>query len=241
MTNQTQAVLMTRFDAPRDGQEEWNDWYETNYLAHRLELPGFLAARRYEVAKMLPEKFVVPGPSYLTVMELQNLAALEGREYRELVREEESAGPGKRFNYVLPELTGGAYEQFFPEEGPYEIPEGAGFLLAVGHSGIPREVVDEYHAWYNTEHIPSYLGIPGLMTARRFHKWEYSHAPGLGLPTEGPDFIALYDLANDKVFETEEFKARSGTPWSSRIRGYTWERRKMNQTYRLVSVLKAAP
>jgi len=138
----------------------------------------------------------------------------------------------------LPNRHGGRYEQIFPEDPNYKIPDNARFLLAVGHADLPPKIIDEYNAWYNTEHIPSYLQIPGFLNARRFRiaRGQIGLLPGAEI--QGPQFVALYDLANDKVFETEEFKQRSGTPWSTRIRGWTWERRKMNNMYRCILVAK---
>ena len=49
-----------------------------------------------------------------------------------------------------------------------------------------------------------------------------------------PDYAALYDLASDDLFDSDAFRQRSSTPWSTRVRNWTWERRKINNSYRCI-------
>ena len=230
------AVLLERTDPPPGKETQWNEWYNEEHMPSWLALPGLLAMRRFELASGLPENFIIPGPKYMTVIELESLDAVRSKEFINL-RKKEEALPPDSFEVItsaLPNRHGGVYEQIFPEEQNYVIPDNAKFLFAMGHADLPPKVVDEYNAWYNTEHIPSYLEIPGFLNSRRFRivGGKLGSLPNAKMP--GPQFIALYDLANDKAFETEEFKQRSGTPWSTRVRSWTWTRRKMGNMYRCI-------
>jgi hypothetical protein len=49
-----------------------------------------------------------------------------------------------------------------------------------------------------------------------------------------PDYAALYDLTSDDLFDSDAFRQRSSTPWSTRVRNWTWERRKMNNSYQCI-------
>ena len=183
---------------------------------------------------------MVPGPKYMTVVELENLDALKSKEHVALTKKE-AANLKSGFyavNSSLPNHHGGVYIQISPEEQDYSVPENAKYLLAVGHTGLPSKIMDEYNAWYNTEHIPSYVDIPGFINARRFQrvKGKDGKLPGAQIPT--PDFIALYDLTDSGVFETVEFRQKSSTPWSTRVRQWTWDRRKMSNVYRCIYVAK---
>jgi hypothetical protein len=40
-------------------------------------------------------------------------------------------------------------------------------LLAV-YVGIPSEIEDEFNKWYNTQHVPERLAIPGFQSAARY-------------------------------------------------------------------------
>ena len=75
----------------------------------------------------------------------------------------------------------------------------------------PRAMEDEFNAWYDTEHLPERLAIPGFISARR---WVDPRAPaGTG------KYLATYELDSARVLETPEYLAHVGdglTPWSKR-------------------------
>ncbi|MBE0618983.1 MAG: hypothetical protein IH605_00145 [Burkholderiales bacterium] len=75
----------------------------------------------------------------------------------------------------------------------------------------PSHMEEEFNAWYDTEHLPERLAIPGFESARR---WVDPRAPlGAG------KYLATYELANPQVLESPEYLAHVGaqfTPWSKR-------------------------
>jgi hypothetical protein len=56
------VLQIGRIDIPPAHEEEFNDWYNTEYLVGYLRVPGVYSARRYLNRR--------PGPRYLTVYEL---------------------------------------------------------------------------------------------------------------------------------------------------------------------------
>jgi hypothetical protein len=40
--------------------------------------------------------------------------------------------------------------------------------LYIVHTDIPADVVADYNAWYDEEHLPRLVGVPGVERARRF-------------------------------------------------------------------------
>lgn len=65
---------------------------------------------------------------------------------------------------------------------------------------------DEFHDWYDQEHIPERLRVPGFLNAQRW--------------IDGSVHVALYDLAGPGVFQTPAYKAVSGdnqSPWTKRV------------------------
>ncbi|HEY3109729.1 MAG TPA: hypothetical protein VGL23_13295 [Chloroflexota bacterium] len=58
------ALQIGRIDIPPEHEEEFNEWYNGEYLVGYLKIPGVYGARRY-----LNQ---LPGPRYLTVYELAN-------------------------------------------------------------------------------------------------------------------------------------------------------------------------
>lgn len=85
--------------------------------------------------------------------------------------------------------------------GPY------GLLLAMMQP--PPAMEEEFHDWYDTEHIPERAAIDGFLNAQRFvclHGY--------------PRFVAVYDLTHPGVLDEGGYKAVSGerfSAWSKRI------------------------
>ena len=72
---------------------------------------------------------------------------------------------------------------------------------------------DEFHAWYDTEHIPERMGVKGFINAQRW------------IGVDDPRFaLATYDLENLRVLDDPAYtirKAEGRTPWSRRIASKT--------------------
>jgi hypothetical protein len=73
----------------------------------------------------------------------------------------------------------------------------------------PAALEDEFNDWYDTEHAPQRLALPGFASASRW------------VCIDGwPRWMALYDLASEAAVHTEAYRSVSGeqsTPWSRRI------------------------
>ncbi len=73
----------------------------------------------------------------------------------------------------------------------------------------PPAFEEEFNCWYDTEHIPERLAVPGFTAARRY-------ACLLGWPR----YMALYDLANVEVLDSAAYRRVSGknfSPWTRRV------------------------
>ena len=90
--------------------------------------------------------------------------------------------------------------------------------LYLVHTDIPADIIDDYNAWYDREHLPRLVRVPGVERARR-----YVADPGLS-----PRYLTAYDLSIKGAFESPEgLKARK-TPWTERMRSlFQNTRRKM--------------
>jgi hypothetical protein len=72
---------------------------------------------------------------------------------------------------------------------------------------------DEFHDWYDTEHVPERLAVPGFINAER---WIGASNPG--------DSLALYDLDEVGVLHSPPYMAvggANGSPWTKRVTGRT--------------------
>jgi hypothetical protein len=74
----------------------------------------------------------------------------------------------------------------------------------------PPELEGEFHAWYNLEHVPERLNIPGFVSGRRYAALEGS-----------PRWLATYELTSVAVLESSEYTKWLGGPlqtaWTTRM------------------------
>jgi hypothetical protein len=84
--------------------------------------------------------------------------------------------------------------------------KGDGLLLV--YCNVPAEHEEEFNRWYNDEHIPERLAIPGVLNAAR-----YQAVAG------GPHYLACYELASPDAWYAEAWQRwlRHPTPWSQRM------------------------
>jgi len=72
---------------------------------------------------------------------------------------------------------------------------------------IPDDIVDEYTQWYDVEHLPRLVTVPGILRARRY---EAVNAQ--------PRYLTAYDLSDVNAFESPAGLIARKTPWTERMR-----------------------
>lgn len=86
-----------------------------------------------------------------------------------------------------------------------------GLLLTM--TEVPPELDAEFNDWYDREHLPERLAIPGFVSARR---WQTDLKPGAG------KYLATYELESAAVLESPPYLAKfrdAPTPWTTRMLG----------------------
>jgi len=179
-------------------EEEFDAWYNTEHLPVLLALPGFLDAARYVATR--------GGPKYLAVYELTSVEALRSPEFtgRKRMPWEIRMSPrvtGKNLTRIVG-------RQIFPSllENP---DRGMAAALQIGRMSVPDGADAEWNEWYNTEYIPAYRTVPGVIYARRYHVVDGERS-----------FVTVYELKNDKVSESAEWlhQRENSSPRSKRMR-----------------------
>lgn len=62
---------------------------------------------------------------------------------------------------------------------------------------IPEQYEEEFHKWYNEEHIPEKVGrVPGFLRARRFQSLDGR-----------PNWMAIYELEDVSVVDNPTYQA----------------------------------
>ena len=70
----------------------------------------------------------------------------------------------------------------------------------------------EFHEWYDAQHLPDCVNVPGVKAAKRYR---LLHAVGANAAVEDfeLDSLALYEMeTDDPVAVAKELSARAGTP-----------------------------
>lgn len=85
-------------------------------------------------------------------------------------------------------------------------PEVGGALLIV--NDIDEGADEELNRWYQTEHLPNRLAIPGFQRARRYRAIDGQ-----------PAYIAFYECASVEVLKSNSYLDRvaNPTPWTRRV------------------------
>src|SRR5580692_12031641 len=73
--------------------------------------------------------------------------------------------------------------------------KGRGIFMV--YVDIDAQHVQEFNKWYNKEHLPELLSVPGILSAAR-----YEAVKG------GPQYLACYELESVAVMQTPAFTSR---------------------------------
>lgn len=214
------AFLMEFLNVPASRETEWNAWLDNTHLPARLAVPGIFSIQRF---------IAIEGDRrYFNFLGLDDIGAISSERYlkpREAgISEADASSSFVAMTATAPDILCGIYSQFYPQEEVYREP-GAATILVIGHD-ISPEHEDEYHAWYETEHIPIHLQLPGFLHAYRFVAIQDELLPGNEV--NGPKYITMYEVENETAFRTPEYEMSRQSPWTH------WMRRFYTQCFRSI-------
>jgi len=191
---QENGLITVWLHVPPEREEEFNDWYDHEHVPQIVSLPGFARGRRYEVAGAKPkylawydtaDEKVEPGADF------QNFVANPTPWWRRLAQSFEHR---ERMNFRLMRDVG-------------RVPDADTPWLYIVHTDIPDDIVDEYNAWYDDEHLPRLVTVPGVVRARRYMATSAS-----------PRYLTAYELTDRDAFESPEGLRARKTPWTEKMR-----------------------
>jgi hypothetical protein len=162
MTTKGHAIYLVYTDlADERLEEEFNAWYNTRHLPQLKAIPGILDAARYVA--------VQGGPKYLAVYELESAEVIHSEAFvnRPSTAQDQQMSPrviGKNFTRILG-------DQIFPEELENADRQMAP-VLQIGRMSVSEAVDAAWNTWYNSEYIPGYRTVPGVIYARRYRVLE---------------------------------------------------------------------
>jgi hypothetical protein len=227
---QKRALLLVRMNPPESKVSEFNDWYNNTHVTARLTTPGFLSACRFtKIDGILKAPLITSDTEYLALYDLTSAMVLKDKPYQEL-RKKEAALPPDSFEtliHQMPKFARGTYEQIFPDNEKYVIPQTR-VIFVVGHD-VPQNRHQEFNAWYNTEHIPALLSVPGFLSVRRFKLTEKAIVSRGGSISQ---YFTIWDIEDVNALTSDAFVKASNSPWSDWVR--SWYTRKIRSLYRCI-------
>ncbi len=193
--SEAKALMTAWTHMPPEREEAFNAWYDTEHLPEIVALPGFLSARRYACEAAVPkylawydaaDETVEPGPhlqKYLASSAAASRHITDHLQHRE------------RMNFRLVCDVGDKPAQDTP-------------WLYIVHTDIPDHVAGEYNEWYDKEHLPRLVTVPGVLRARR-----YNRVSGLG-----PKYLTEYEITAPEVWGGPDALQARKPPWTEKMR-----------------------
>jgi hypothetical protein len=160
-------IVLTNPGSP-DKEALYNDWYTNEHVPDVLAVPGYVAATRYEA---FPSWIPIP-QRYLTVYDLE----VEDTAHVQRISDEHMRRIGAGEMRRSPE---GAMDRdsmramYYVEKSPRQtsklqqsnIPDGV-FLAYAAPAAPERDT--ELNRWYDEQHLPDVLDLPGFTAAQRY-------------------------------------------------------------------------
>jgi hypothetical protein len=96
---------------------------------------------------------------------------------------------------------------------------------------VDPEHEEEFNRWYNDEHLPERLGIPGYISARRFKLEE-----GEGVLT----YLCIWELEDGRPLHSADYHAQNQRPSELRDRAHAHIKQRMRGLYKQIYPLVGA-
>jgi hypothetical protein len=193
--SEAKALMTAWTHVPPEREEEFNAWYDTEHLPRIAALPGFVRGRRY----------VCDGatPKYLAWYDAVDETVEAGPHLKEYLADSTPwftriAGflqHRERMNFRLMRDVG--------DTGRNDAP-----WLYIVHTDIPDHIADEYNEWYDAEHLPRLVTVPGVLRARRYNR----------VSGPGPKYFTAYDITAPEVWESPAAHKARKTAWTEKMR-----------------------
>jgi hypothetical protein len=193
--SEARGLITVWLNVPPEREEEFNDWYNLEHLRQVVALPGFVRGRRYSTEDA-PLK-------YLAWYETVDETIEPGREFQGIV--EKPTPWSQRMRRLYGDNRERMNFRLMRDVG--RVQDTDALWLYIVHTDIPDHIVDEYNEWYDKEHLPRLVTVPGVVRARR-----YTAVAG------NPRYLTAYELTDPNAFESPAGLQARKTPWTAKMR-----------------------
>ena len=196
------GLLAEMFDFAEGEEVEARAWLDEVRLSRMLETSGVNGGASYEV--------IDGAPRCLNLLEAENVHVFYGEEFASLMDSDDMrfpVAPKAHIRLVCAQVYPGlpARQPDFPSVDA----AGLGPVIQFGRINVPEENLGDFNGWYSCDRGPLCEKVPGVRRMRRYNT------------VEGPRLmIVLYEMENESVRETPEWKHMNASEWTARVRSY---------------------
>ncbi len=196
------GLLAELFDFTVGEEAEAHAWLDEVRLSRMLEVPGMNGGASYEV--------IGGAPRFLNLIEANNIHVFYGEEFTSLMDSAEmnfSIAPTNHIRLACAQVYPG-----LPARQP-DIPSvdvaGLAPIVQFGRINVPEDNLGDFNGWYSCDRGPLCEKVPGVRRMRRYNTVEGARL-----------MIVLYEMENESVRETSEWKHMNASGWTARVRSY---------------------
>ncbi len=190
------AYLLTMTNSAPGREQAFEDWYRTTHLPEVVSVPSVSNGRLHTAVDQQPARwrhaalYGVPGDPVAALSQVFEYGAA-GKLAPPTDIDQASVMMAIATPLTERRSAGGAAD-----------PKDLLFLVLTN----PKEgQEEEYNRWYNDDHIDDVLAVPGFVAVQRFRLSKHP-----AMPAPEWDYVALYEVAHDKVEEAFEGLAKTG-------------------------------
>lgn len=187
-------IRSVRVDVDPQNEGEFNRWYNGEHEPLLRKVPGVIATFK---GKNLGEM----GQKYFYLYVHKNIDVQKSEIYREA----SATKLAKEVRPFLKNFDGRNYDVIVP--GPLPLNLKKGNIIRTVEVNVASEQEQDFNDWYNKEHIPTLLKVPGVMAIWR----------GVNLGEKGQKYLTVYFQESMFVQQREDYKKASQTDWIKRL------------------------
>jgi antibiotic biosynthesis monooxygenase (ABM) superfamily enzyme len=190
-------IRIVSVDVDPQNEAEFNRWYNEEHEPLLQKVPGVIATFK---GKNLGEK----GQKYFFLYVHKNIEVQKSEVYREA----STTKWAKEVRPFLKNFEGRNYEVILPGRLPGSVDKGN--IIRTVEVSVALEQEQDFNDWYNKEHIPTLMKVPGVISVWR----------AINLGEKGPKYLTVYFQENMAVQERDDYKKASQTDWIKRLRPF---------------------
>jgi hypothetical protein len=190
------GLLVIWTDIAPEYEADFNAWYDQEHIPQLLGVPGFQTGRRYQA--------VEGAPRYIAIYQLADENVLKSDAFR-AVRE----SPTDWTKKITPHFRNtqrGVFRRIFSHGTAPQ--KAAEFALTV-RLNTPADREKEFNDWYNEDHLPALVGVPGVYCARRYEAVDGD-----------PKYLAVYEMRDGAATKSPEWETARNYGRTAQIRPY---------------------